>query len=213
MLDEEVQHVRRYEGRERRAEQYVLYAEVQQREQYADGLLLVPRKHQRQRQLVDRAAEGVRERHGDLYRAVGVVALSHVHYAREAASLAKVDVVEAVLAAGERQHNRVRGRQLHEVGVVVASRLRAVAAADEEEVAYRAALDSLDYASGLREHGAVAETCRRRHAAVDSCKSASLRPAAELERLFDYRREVLVIADVRRAGERHYLRREDAVRV
>ena len=80
-------------------------------------------------------------------------------------------------------------------------------------MAYRAALDSLDYPSGLREHRAVAEAGRRRHAAVDSGKPASLLPAAELERFFDYRREILVLADVRRAGERHYLRREDAVRV
>lgn len=42
VFDKEVEHVRRYEGRERRAEQDVLYSEVEQRQQDADGLLFIP---------------------------------------------------------------------------------------------------------------------------------------------------------------------------
>ena len=39
---EEVQDIRRYEGRQRRAEVNVLESQVQEREENADGLLLVP---------------------------------------------------------------------------------------------------------------------------------------------------------------------------
>ena len=42
---------------------------------------------------VDRAAEGLRKRHSDLYRAVSVVCTAPCHYAREAARFARIDVV------------------------------------------------------------------------------------------------------------------------
>ena len=50
VLGEEVQDVRREERRERRPEADTLDAEVQEREQDADGLLLVPAEHHRERQ-------------------------------------------------------------------------------------------------------------------------------------------------------------------
>ena len=92
------------------------------------------RQHQRQRQVVHAALERVGQRHGDLDRRVGVVALADVQQPRDAADVAEVELVEAVLAAGQRQDHAVVGHLLGELGVVVAARLGAVAAADQEEV-------------------------------------------------------------------------------
>ncbi len=52
---------------------------------------------------------------------------------------------------------RVLGRLLGKLGVVVAARLGAVAAADQEEVLDRACLDRVDDLVGHAEHGVVAE--------------------------------------------------------
>ena len=72
---------------------------------------------------------------GHLDRAVGVVALAHVQQPRQAEQLAVVVVADAVLAAAEGEDERVGGRGLGVVAEVVAARLGAVAAADEEEAA------------------------------------------------------------------------------
>jgi len=78
LLDEHVQHGRGGKRGERRAEADVLDAEVEQRQQDANGFLFVPRKDQRERQIVDAAVEGLCERAGHFDGGVGVVALSHV---------------------------------------------------------------------------------------------------------------------------------------
>ena len=97
----------------------------------------------RQRQVVDPAVEGAGQGHRHLDGAVGVVALADVEEARDAADIAQVQFVEAELAAGQGQDHRVLGGLLGKLGVVVASRLGAVAAADQEEVLDGAGLDRL----------------------------------------------------------------------
>ena len=52
--------------------------------------MLVPGQHKRERQIVDRAAEGVRESECNLDGAVGIVALSDVEDARDPVDLAEV---------------------------------------------------------------------------------------------------------------------------
>ena len=49
--------------------------------------------------------------------------------------VAEIELVEAELAAGQRQDDAILGHLLGKLGVVVAARLGAVAAADQEEVA------------------------------------------------------------------------------
>ena len=103
-----------------------------------------------ERQVVDAHLEGVGQGQRHLDGRVGVVALAHVEQPGDAVDGAQVLVVEAVLAAGQGQDDRVGGGLLHEPGVVVAARLGAVAAAHQEEVADLAGLDQLDDLLGVR---------------------------------------------------------------
>ncbi len=64
------------------------------------------RKHQRQRQIVDAAAQFFRQRDRQNNRRVGIVALPGIHQTRQAFDIAEVQLVEAVFTAG-----RVRIRQ------------------------------------------------------------------------------------------------------
>ena len=68
-------HARREEGGQGRAEPDVPDAQSQQGDQDADGLLLEPAEHQRERQVVDAALERIGQRQRDLNGAVCVVCL------------------------------------------------------------------------------------------------------------------------------------------
>ena len=90
LLDEDVEDRRGDEGGEGGPDADVLDAEGEERQQDADGLLLVPGEHQRERQVVDAAIEDLGEGDGDLDGGVGVVALAHVEQARDPADVAEV---------------------------------------------------------------------------------------------------------------------------
>ena len=75
----------------------VLNPQIQQRKQNADRLLLIPREHQGQGQVVHPAAERLRQGGGHFDRTIGVVALAHVHDPRETADISKVQIVKAEL--------------------------------------------------------------------------------------------------------------------
>ena len=158
VFHQEVEHVGCDKGRQRRSQPDVLDAQVQQRQQDGHRLLLVPGEDQRQRQVVDAAVEGAGQGDGNLDRRVGVVALADVQQARDAADVAEVELVEAVLAAGQGEDDAILGNLLGELGVVVAAGFGAVAAADEEEVLDLAGLDRGDDLVGHAQHGIVAET-------------------------------------------------------
>lgn len=85
VLHQIVQYIGRNERRKRGAETDVLNAQVQQGQQDAHRLLLIPGKHHGQRQVVHAAAECVSQGNGDLNGAVGVVALPHIHQTGQAA--------------------------------------------------------------------------------------------------------------------------------
>ena len=89
---------------------------------------------QRQRQIVHAHAEQVGQGQGDLHRDDRVVALAEVDQAGDAVDRAEVEVVEAELAARQRQHHGVLRQLLHELAVVAGDLQRRVAAADQEEV-------------------------------------------------------------------------------
>ncbi len=105
LFDKHLEHVRRDERGEGRAEVNVLDAEREQGQEDAYRLLLVPGKHEGERELVDAALKSVGKGEGDADGAVCVVALAHVHDAGQASDRAEVEVVEAELAAGEGQNN------------------------------------------------------------------------------------------------------------
>ena len=71
--------------------------------------------------------------------------------------VAEVQLVEAVLAAGQRENQAIVRHGFGELGVVVAARTRAVAAADQEEVPDGAGLHGVDHRAGHAQHGIVAK--------------------------------------------------------
>ena len=85
ILYQEVQYIRRYEGRKRRPQVNIFNAQMQQGQQDADGFLLVPGEHQGQRQVIDAAVKGFGQGYGYHDGAVSVVALSHIHNPGQAA--------------------------------------------------------------------------------------------------------------------------------
>ena len=95
ILYEVVQHIGRDERRQCGTKANILDPQMQQRQQDAHRLLLIPREHQRQRQVVDPAAERLRQGQRDFDSSVSVVALAHVHEPRQAANGTEVKVVEA----------------------------------------------------------------------------------------------------------------------
>ena len=90
-----VQHIGRNERRQRGAKANILDSQIQQRQQNAHCLLLIPRKNHGQGQIVHAAAERLRQGQRDFDSSVSVVALAHVHEPRQAANGTEVKVVEA----------------------------------------------------------------------------------------------------------------------
>ena len=210
-------HGLRQEGRQRGAQIDVLDAQCQQRQQDAHRLLLVPGQHQRQRQFVDGAAEGLRQCQRDLHGTVGIVALAHVQYAGDAVDVAQIQVIEPELAAGQRQYQRVHGCSLHKVRVVVPSRVCAVAAAHEEDVLHRAAFDGVDHRRGAVAQGVVGEARGQDVPTVDAAHAAVGGVSAQRQRLVNDRRKVLpspvVLRDVPQPRIPHHGGGVDAVGV
>ena len=172
-------------------------AQSEQREQNAHGLLLVPGQHKRERQVVDRAAEGVRESECNLDGAVGIVALSDVEDARDTVNLAEVKVIKAELAAREREDKCVHRCAFDELRVVVTPGVRTVTAADEKDVFDGASFDGLDDLWRLREDCRVGKAGGEHVTAVDAAHAAVGLIAAEGERLLDDRGEVLAALRIR----------------
>ena len=141
--------------------------------------------------------ESVRQCQRDLHGAVGVVALAHVQNTGDAADLAQVKVVEAELAAGQRQHQGVHGRALDELRVVVAPGVSPVAAAHQKDVLHRAAPDGLDDLGRLVQYGGVGKPGGQHVAAVDAAHALVGLIAAQRLRLPDQRREILAALGVR----------------
>ena len=71
--------------------------------------------------------EGICKCEGNPDGTVGVVALPDVQKARNAADCAEIKVIEAVLAAGKRQNDRVLRRFFYKLGIIISARARAVA--------------------------------------------------------------------------------------
>ena len=65
--------------------------------------------------------EGVCKCEGNPDGTVGVVALPDVQKARNAADRAEIKVIEAVLAAGKRQNDRVLRRFFYKLGIIVSA--------------------------------------------------------------------------------------------
>ena len=174
----------------------ILHAEREQRQQDAHRLLLVPREHERERQVVDRTAECIRQRQRDLDGAVRVVALPHIQNARQTADFAQIEVIKAVFAARECQNERIHRRGFDKLGVVISARMRTVTAADKENMPHLSALDERNNLLGVRQNRAVRKAGHEHMAAVDAAHASVVLIAAERKRLLDDWRKVLASAGV-----------------
>ena len=121
--------------------------------------------------------------HGNLDRGIGVVALADVQQTRNAADVAEFQLVETVLAAGQREDHAVVGQLLRQFRKVVPAGLRPVATADEEEVADLPLLDGVDDLVGHAQHGIAAE------ADGDGLRRGVGHEAGRRQGRFDHRRE------------------------
>ena len=134
VLNQEVENVGGDVGRQRRAELDVFDPQGEEGEEDHMGLLLIPGEDERERQFINPAVEGAGQGQGDLYGRVGVVALPDVEEPRDAADVAEIFLVEAVLAAGQGQDHGVLRGLFGKLGIVVAPGFGAVAATNQEEV-------------------------------------------------------------------------------
>ena len=184
------------EGRQCRAEVNILDAQGEEGQEDADSFLFVPREDEGQGQIVDAAVEGFCQSDSYLDSAVCVVALAHIHDARQAADSAEVEVVEAVFAASQGEDDRISRGLFNEFRVVVTARTSAVATADEEEVFDSAGFDSVDDFVSNGEDRAMTKASRNGAAAVDAGEMLVFCIAAEFQGFFDDRREVFVFADL-----------------
>ena len=108
----------------------VLHAQVQQSQENDDGLLLVPRQHQRQRQVVDPAAEGLGQGHGNADRAVGIVALAAIQDARDASDAAHSSVGD-IVREYQAKYQRIVYKKIENKGIAANTNAAAVLAAGE----------------------------------------------------------------------------------
>ena len=103
VFHEIVQYIRREERRQGGAKANILDAQMQQRQQDTHRLLLIPRKHQRQRQVVDPTAERLRQGQRDFDSPVGIVALSYIHQPRQPADFSQIKIIETEFAAQSKE--------------------------------------------------------------------------------------------------------------
>ena len=120
----------------------------------------------------------------------------HWQKTRNAADGAEVQVIEAVLAAGERQDHGVLRGLFYKLGVVIPARPRAVAAADQEEMPDRAGLHAINHLTGHGQDCISGKAGRDGFAAVDAGEVLVLRVAAERDGLFNNGGEVFLFADM-----------------
>ena len=98
-----------------------LIPQMQQRQQNAHRLLLIPRRTMDKGKSFTPQPNASRQRQRDFDSSVSVVALAHVHESRQAANGSEVKVVEAVFSAGQRQHHGIGRRLLDKLSIVVPS--------------------------------------------------------------------------------------------
>ena len=213
ILHKVLQHIGRNKCRQGRAKANVLDAQIQQGQQDAHRLLLIPGKHHGQRQIIHAAAECIGKRNGNLNRTVSIIALPNIHQTGQTANGAKIKVIETVFATGKRQHNRIRRGLFYELRIVIASGTRPIAACNKEEMSDCAGFHSLDDFIRHPKHSTAGKACHHCIAAIDACKHSILGITAQLQCLFDHRSEVLILADVRQFRIGYHRRGEHAVGV
>ncbi len=157
VLHQIIQHIRRQESREGGAEPDIFNPQMQQGQQDADCFLLVPGKHHGQGQVVHAAAEGLRQGHCDLNRAVSVITLTDIHDPGQSADGTQIQIIETVFSTGQSQDYGIRRGLLYKIGKITASGTRAVAAAHQEEMPDIPRLHSVNDLVRHAEHRAVSK--------------------------------------------------------
>ena len=151
------QQVRRQEAWRCRAGHDVGHAQREQGQQDDNRFLLKPGEHQGERQIVDAAAQFFRQRDRQNNGRVSIVTLARIDQARQAFDVAEVQLVETVFTARQGQDQAIVRYAGGESGEVVTLTARAVAAADEEDVAQLFTADEIDQRICGSEQGFSAE--------------------------------------------------------
>eukprot|EP00048_Salpingoeca_helianthica_P018547 m.242330 g.242330 ORF g.242330 m.242330 type:complete len:346 (-) comp25523_c0_seq1:848-1885(-) len=196
------------------AQRDVLDTEVQQGEQHCNGLLLKPRNGKADGESVDVSVESLGKGRGNHHGTVAVVALAHVDDAGEGrvGDVAKVELVEAVLAAAEGEdHGGRRGSQ-SQVAVIVALALVTVAATNDKDVLQVALLDGVNDLAGQRQQCLVSKAHGDGLLGVLVVLSLD-KPLHALRLLDDGAKVLLVATNVRHVGPAHSVACIDAILV
>ena len=111
------------------------HAEREQGQQDDNRFLFKPGEHQRQRQIVDAAAQFFRQRDGQNDGRVGIVTLTRIDQTWQTFDVAEVQLVETVFTARQRQDQAIFRYAGGEIREVVTLTARAVTAANQEDMA------------------------------------------------------------------------------
>ena len=209
---EHLHDVGREKRRQRRPDAEIAEAERDERQHDRDGLLLVPRDIERERQAVDVVEpERVLERERDDRQRIAVVALPGVEDARNAVDIALHLLDVAVLCATRGEDDRVLGQGRRDLRVVVAREVASVAAGHHHELLDLARLHGFDDLVLVGEDLVVSESADERSRLKRRRRRAALRALDHLREVL--RTPALAVRDVRNARIAGDARREDAVAV
>ena len=209
-LDEHLCDIRREERGECGSEVDVLHAEMEQRKENNDRLLLVPRNVVRNRELVHIIqTEYFLKLQRDQRERVGVVALTGIEDARDTADVTEILLDVLVLRAACREDDCVVWQSLSELSIVLTRLHASIAARHDDELLDRAALHRLD---NLVRDG---KDLLMREAADDLARLQLRRRRTLLRALDDGRKVFLTVheRDVRAARYADCRRREEAILV
>ncbi len=126
----------------------------------------------------------------DLDGAVGIIALSHIQNARQAADFAQIEVIEAVFAARKRQNQRIHRRGFDKLGVSNFCPDERRHSRRPEKICRTLPLLMSEMISSACESTAPCAKAGRQHVpAVDAAHALVMLVAAERKRLLDKRRK------------------------
>ena len=189
VLHENLGHIGAEEGGQSGAQVDVLDAQIQQGQQTMTAFV-VPGDVVDNGQVVDVVqAENFLELQGDNRQGVGVVALTGVQHAGNAADVAQRKLVIFILGAAGGEDDRVLRQSLGKLGVVFTALGPAVTAGHDHKLPDGAALDGIHHLVSQSEDLLVGE-------AADDLSGLDLRGSGALLGVLDNGGEVLLLADL-----------------
>ena len=169
VVNQHLGDARRQEARQGRPKADAFDAQKEQGQKDGHGLLFVPGDIKGNGQLVDVGeAKDLLQLQGDDRQGIGIVALAGVEHPGNAADIAEIELVVAVLGAAGGEDDRVLRQVFGHFGKIAAGFLAAVAAGHDDKALDRPGLDRLDHLVGQGQHLVVGE-------AADDCAGLEFR--------------------------------------